>query len=75
MYLLKTNELAKEFVEFGGFELFANYLDDQCISDHQIAYNVVCALWIISYHPFAHSGFENYSVSLINCNHDIAWNY
>jgi hypothetical protein len=27
LYLLKTNELAKEFVEQNGFELFSKYLD------------------------------------------------
>ena len=34
MYLLKTNELAQEFVNYGGFDLFANYLDDFCLRDH-----------------------------------------
>ena len=63
MYLLKTNELAQEFVRYGGFELFANYLEEHCLSDHQIAYNVVCALWIVSYHPFAIAEFENDKVS------------
>jgi hypothetical protein len=64
MYLLKTNELAQEFVHYGGFDLFSTYLEDLCLADHQIAYNVVCALWIISYHPFAVVGFEDYKVSL-----------
>lgn len=60
MYLLKSNELAKEFVDQNGFELLTNYLEDQCLSDHQIAYNVVCTLWIISNHKFAMKGFEDY---------------
>lgn len=58
MYLLKTNELAKDFVENGGFELFHRYLNLECLKSYQIAYNVLCALWIISYHPFAMKGFE-----------------
>jgi hypothetical protein len=34
MYLLKTNELAKIFVQNGGFQLFAGYLENECIRDH-----------------------------------------
>lgn len=66
VYLLKTNELAQEFVEQNGFEIFSKFLEPngECFSDHQIAYNVVCALWIISYHEFAiQKGFEDYRVS------------
>lgn len=66
MYLLKSNELAKEFVNLGGFELYSQYLEKNCLEDHQIAYNVVCGLWIISYHQFAITGFEDYRVTNIN---------
>ena len=34
MYLLKTNELAKEFVDMNGFDLFARLLDRDCIEDY-----------------------------------------
>jgi hypothetical protein len=67
LYLLKTNELAKEFIDQNGFELFSKYLDFECIEDHQVAYNVIGALWIISYHPFANKGFEDYRVSQTIC--------
>lgn len=65
MYILKSNELAKEFTEQNGFDLLANFLEKECIDDHQIAYNVVCTLWIISYHPFAMRGFEDYRLALM----------
>lgn len=65
MYILKTNELAREFIEQNGFDLFAGFLERECIEDHQIAYNVVCTLWIISYHPFAMVGFEDYRLAII----------
>ncbi len=28
MYMLKTNELAKDFVDQGGFDLFSQFLDN-----------------------------------------------
>jgi hypothetical protein len=65
MYLLKTNELAKEFVDMNGFDLYARLLDKDCIEDYQIAYNVICALWVISYHEFAIKGFEDYRFNII----------
>jgi len=65
MYLLKTNELAKEFVDQGGFELFHQYLNLECLKSYQIAYNVLCSLWIISYHPFAMKGFEEGRLEII----------
>lgn len=34
MYLLKTNELAQDFVDQNGFELFSTYLDNDCLKDH-----------------------------------------
>lgn len=43
----------------------SDFLDDPCMSNAQISYNVVCTLWILSYHEFAHEYFENYSLSLI----------
>lgn len=50
LYVLKTNELAQEFVDQNGFEIISRYLEYECIEDHQVAYNVIGALWIISYH-------------------------
>jgi hypothetical protein len=68
MYLLKTNELAREFVDHNGFQLFAKLLDEECLQDYQIAYNVSCALWIISYHDFAAKGFEDVREEVRNNN-------
>jgi len=65
MYLVKTNELAKDFVDQGGFELFSNYLNYECIKNYQIAYNVINALWIISFHPFSSRGFEDSRLEII----------
>jgi V-type H+-transporting ATPase subunit H len=65
MYLLKTNELASEFERSGGFTVFSKLLDSTCTEDHQVAYNVVCALWITSFHPFALKRFEDYNLEII----------
>lgn len=65
MYLLKTNELAYEFVRSQGFKIFADLLDKECTEDHQVAYNVVSALWIMSYHEFSLKFFEDYSLNII----------
>lgn len=63
--MLKTNELAREFERSGGFEIFSKMLDTDCTEDHQVAYNVVCALWITSFHPFALKRFEDYNLEII----------
>lgn len=34
MYMLKTNELAKEFVEKNGMETYTRLLENECIEDH-----------------------------------------
>lgn len=65
MYLLKANDLAREFVDQRGFEIMQKFLQNQAINDGQIAYNVITALWIISYHHFALKGFEDFSLMII----------
>ena len=65
MYLVKTNELARDFEHNGGFEIFSKMLDNDCTEDHQVAYNVISALWIISFHPFSMRRFEDYSLEII----------
>lgn len=64
-YLVKINELAKEFVELNGIQKLIEMLDNQCLSDYQIAYNVLVSLWILSYHDFALKYFENPDLDLI----------
>ena len=65
MYLLKTNELAYNFTRNHGFKIFSNLLEKECTEDHQVAYNVVAALWILSYHQFTLKDFEDYSLNII----------
>ena len=65
MYLLKTNELAYEFSRSQGFKIFADLLEKECTEDHQVAYNVVSALWILSSHEFSLKYFEDYSLNII----------
>ena len=65
MYMVKTNELAKDFVDRDGFKLFKLLLRNECLMNGQIAYNVCCALWILTYHPFAIKGFTDYSLNII----------
>lgn len=40
-------------------------MNNECLKSNQIAYNVICSLWIISYHPFANKGFEDYRLEII----------
>lgn len=65
MYLVKTNELAKVFEQSGGFEIYFKLLDTDCTEDHQVAYNVIAALWILSFHPFTLKKFEDYTLEII----------
>jgi len=65
MYLCKINELAKEFVELNGINKLIELLDRECLSDYQIAYNVLVTLWILSYHDFAIKSFESPTLDLI----------
>lgn len=65
MYLLKTNELAYNFTRSHGFKIFSDLLDDECTKEHQVAYNVVSTLWILSYHQFTLKDFEDYSLNII----------
>lgn len=64
-YLVKINELAREFVELNGINKLIEMLDNQCLNDYQIAYNVLVALWILSYHDFAAKYFESPDLDLI----------
>jgi hypothetical protein len=65
MYLLKTNELDYNFTRSHGFKIFSDLLDDDCTKEHKVAYNVVSALWILSYHQFTLKDFEDYSLNII----------
>lgn len=48
-----------------GFAIFSKYLDYECIEEHQVAYNVIGALWILSVHEFAQKGFEEAGLDII----------
>jgi V-type H+-transporting ATPase subunit H len=65
MYLLKTNELAQDFVDRQGFKLMKMFLQDDCLRDGQVAYNICCTLWILTYHPFALKGFTDFQLNII----------
>jgi len=65
MVLLKKNELALEFTKGQGFKILSDLLDDRCLHNGQIAYNVVCMLWILSYHEFTFKHFEDYTIAII----------
>lgn len=64
--LLKTKELAIKFSTKSSFDLIAKMLDGPCQRHGQVGYNVVSMLWILSFHPFARSYFEDYNLSLID---------
>jgi V-type H+-transporting ATPase subunit H len=65
MTLVKTNQLAREFSNVLGFNILSKYLDGPCLQNAQIAYHVISALWILSFHEFAHSFFEDYTQGII----------
>jgi V-type H+-transporting ATPase subunit H len=65
MYLCKINELAREFVELNGVNKLIEMLDHECLSDYQIAYNVLVTFWVFSYHDFAAKSFESPTLDLI----------
>ena len=65
MYLVKTNEIAQHFSERDGFKTLSSWLDRHAVADHQVAYNVVCTLWTLSYHDFALKYFEDLNLNLI----------
>jgi len=67
---MKTNVLAREFSNALGFKIINDLLEGPCIdqlnpSSPQIAYNTICTIWILSYHPFAHKYFEDYGIGII----------
>ena len=63
--ILKTNDLAKEFSTKQSFAMISNLLDTECLASHQVSYNVLCMLWILSYHDFTHEYFEDYTLAII----------
>jgi hypothetical protein len=65
MYLLKHNELARIFSDHNGFQAISAMLIKAAVSDHQVAYNVICSLWILSYHEFTYKHFEDADLAII----------
>lgn len=45
--------------------MISDLLDDECLKSYQVAYNVLCMLWILSYHEFTHEFFEDYTLAII----------
>lgn len=58
--ILKTNELAREYCTKQSFNNISNMLEGPCLDSSQVGYNVVCMLWILSYHEFTYEYFEDY---------------
>ena len=65
MFLLKTNELAQEFIDKRGMNIFHRMLQHECIENGQIAYNVCCSLWILTYHDFCMKDFTDFKLNII----------
>ena len=65
MTILKTNDLAKEYSTKHSFAMISNLLDNECLNSYQVSYNVLCMLWILSYHTFTHQYFEDYTLNII----------
>lgn len=65
MFLLKTNELAKKFVDSQGMIIYQKMLLNECIQNGQIAYNVCCGLWILTALDAAMEHFTDFKLSII----------
>lgn len=66
MFLLKTNDLARDFIDRKGMKtIYHRLLQEECIENGQIAYNVCCTLWILSYHDFAMEPFTDFKLNII----------
>ena len=65
MYMLRINELAREFINKRGFLILVKILENESQTDGQIAYNVTCAFWILSYHEFALPLFQDFRTNVI----------
>lgn len=60
LYLLKLNELTAVFIRHNGFDALKKLLTSDCQRDSQIAYNVCCCFWILSYHKDAMPHFQDF---------------
>jgi len=63
--LMKTNHLAREFCNELGYKILLEFLENECLTNAQIAYNIVGCLWILSYHDKSHIFFEDYGRAVI----------
>jgi len=65
MFLVKSNTLAKKFIEHRGFVRMELLLKGECLTNEHIAYNVLNTLWILSYHPESLAQFADFSFNII----------
>lgn len=65
MTMVKTNQLANEFSNNLGFRILNELLEGPCMSNAQIAYNVITTLWILSYHERSLEFIADYNRGLI----------
>ena len=65
MYCVKINELASEFYDHQGIAMLSSMLVSKCLNDYQLAYNVLVSLWILSFHDYARTDFEDMEKDLI----------
>jgi hypothetical protein len=63
--LVKTNHLAVELSNELGYKILQEFLEEACLNNAQIAYNIVGCLWILSYHEKSHPFFEDYGKAII----------
>ena len=63
--MAKTNELARKMCNALGFRIINDFLEQACLENAQVGYNIVCTLWILSYHEFSHEYFADTSMAII----------
>lgn len=65
MFIVKINELAEEFYNLHGMRKLIKMLDNECLRDYQLSYNVLTSLWILSFHDYGLADFEDVEQDLI----------
>lgn len=45
--------------------MISDMLDKPCLKHAQVGYNVLCMLWVLSYHSYARNFFQDYTLSII----------
>lgn len=65
MTIMRQNELARKFTTQSNMEFLSHLLERPCQADAQVSYQVVCLMWVLSYHSYAEEFFADFNLELI----------